>query len=269
MILEIMNPGLFHPTGPSPSLFAVLGMALFFSGTAPANAEPTLVALLDESRIPDQSFTATVEIRQTARQNAAVKVSVYRSFNLCDEEAGTGISTLLLCLQPRNDAGKRVLVLKDACWFHDPRAKRPTRLAAGQLWSQPTATDSPNWRLSRDFSASSAGQENLACGDGRTRTCTVLDFTPHAPSSPAPARMRFWVDEEGRYWKVEHFTRSGKLFRTIEVLRYENLLGSMRVASQRITSGPEVAEVTLSEVRASRLPPEWFDPDRFSGVELP
>lgn len=245
----------------------MVGVAVLIAGAVRAIAAPSLVDRLDDTRIPKGSFTATIEIRQTPGIGRGTKVSVYRSFTRRESQADEAVSTLLLCVQPGIDAGKRVLLLKDSCWFHDPRAKRPTRIAAGQLWSQPTATDSPNWRLSRDFAATVSGRESLICGDGRRRECTVLDFSPLAPSSPAPSRMRYWVDEEGLYWKVQHFTRSGRLFRTIEVLRYEQLLGAKRVASQRITSGPEVAVVTLTQVRAERLPPEWFAANAFGDVQ--
>lgn len=218
-------------------------------------------SLLDERRIPKAPFSATVEIRHSAKSAAPPVVSVFRSRSHIAQD-GT-IATLLLCTQPAKDVGKRVLLRGDGCWFFDPRAKRPTRISAGQVWSQPTATDSPNWRLARDFTFAPAGRESISCADGRTRACAVMDFTPKDKSLPAPARMRYWADDEGRFWRVQHFTSSGKAAKTIDILRYAKVLGAEHVTGLRITSGPDTAEVTISDFAADSTPAEGFEPHRF------
>lgn len=250
-----ISPGWFAGLFSARPLASILAA---MAGIAWADPSPSL---LDDRRIPKKSFSTTVEIRHSAKSAEPPVVSVFRSRSRIAED-GT-ISTLLLCTQPAKDAGKRVLLRGDGCWFFDPRAKRPTRISAGQVWSQPTATDSLNWRLARDFTFAPAGRESIPCADGRTRACAVMDFTPKEKSLPAPARMRYWADDEGRFWRVQHFTSSGKAAKTIEILRYSNVLGAEHVTALRITSGPETAEVRISDFAADSTPAGEFEPHRF------
>ena len=220
-----------------------------------------LVACLDQIRIPPQSVAATLEIRQPSKP--AEPAQTFKTFTqVAGGDSHRTTAALMLCTAPPKDAGKRLLFRDDACWFYDPKAKHPTKVPPAQMWSQPMSSDSPSWRLKEDFTATQAGRENILCGDGTKRNCTVIEFVPSAKGFPAPAKMRYWVDDSGRYWRVEHFTASGRLFKTIDHIRYARVLGADRVAAMRICSGAETAEVTITDMVARKSPPDWFDPEK-------
>ena len=220
-----------------------------------------LVSRLDQIRIPFQAVAATLEIRQPSKPSEPPQV--FKTFTqVAGGDSRRATAALLVCSAPPKDAGKRLLFREEDCWFYDPKAKHPTRISAGQMWSQPMSSDSPNWRLAEDFSATSAGREEILCGDGATRKCAVLDFVPANKGVSAPAKMRYWIDDAGRYWRVEHFTASGRLFKTIDNIRYARMVGSERVAGMRIRTGSETVEVTVSEMAARTSPKDWFEPDK-------
>ena len=241
-----------------------LGILSFFACVPPLAAGTDLerlIARLDQIRIPAQAVTATLEIRQPSKPSEPPQV--FKTFTqVGGSDSRRVTAALMVCTAPQKDAGKRFLFREEDCWFYDPKAKRPARIPPGQMWSQPMSSDSPNWRLAEDFSAAPTGREEIVCGDGVKRKCTVIDFVPTAVGFPAPAKMRYWVDDSGRYWRVEHFTASGRLFKTIDNIRYARMQGSDRVTGMRIRSGSETADVTISDVVARPSPQDWFEPDK-------
>jgi len=221
-----------------------------------------LIARLDQIRIPGKDAVSALEIRHEPKPSQPPEISAFKLYTRISEEGGKRqVSTLMICVGPPKDSGKRILFQDEACWFFDPRAKRPVKISPAQMWSQPMAFDSPNWRLAEDFSATPAGREAIPCGDGVTRNCAVIDFEPVSRALSAPARMRYWVDDAGRYWRVEHFTASGRLFKTIDNVRYERVMGAERAVAMRVRSGPETAEATFSGIEARTSPRGWFEPD--------
>jgi len=246
--------------------FAVPLMALLFLfGISPLFADTDwrgLVARLDQIRIPGRDTISTMEIRHAPKTSQPPEISTFKIYTRIAEGHGRRkISALMICTSPPKDSGKRILFEDEACWFFDPHAKRPVRISAAQMWSQPMAFDSPNWQLAKDFLATPSGREVILCGDGETRQCTVIDFVPATKSASAPARMRYWVDDNGRYWRIEHFTASGRLFKTIDNIRYETVQGAKRAVGMRIRAGSETAEASFSNTQARTSPREWFEPE--------
>ncbi len=226
-----------------------------------------LVARLDRIRIPSQPCAAMIEISRPDRPGEPAQV--FKSFTRVSGNASARqTSALLLCTEPPKDAGKRLLFTADSCWFHDPRARNPVRISPGQLWSQPSSADSPNWRLASDFTAAVAGHEEITCGDGAKRTCTVVDFVPRSASLAAPALMRFWIDDKGRYWRAEHYTAGRKLIKTIDNVAYAGAPGMQHVAGMRIRAGSETAEVKVTGVTGKASPDEWFDPRSLPTIQF-
>lgn len=238
-----------------PALVACLLAAAPSAGAALEN----LVTRLDRARIPADSCAATIEI--TRPDHPGEPPQVFRSFTRVDGSgAGQRTSALLVCTAPPKDAGKALLFTPEACWFYDPKAKNPARISPGQLWSQPVSADSPNWHLATDFDAAPAGREEIVCGDGVNRVCAVIDFTPRSASLAAPALMRYWVGDDGRYWRAEHYTASRRLAKTIEGITYAGAPGAPRVAGMTIRSGPESAVVRVTRMAAGESSAAWFNP---------
>ena len=240
------------------------GILCFFACVPPLAAGTDLerlIARLDQIRIPAQAVTATLEIRQPSKPEEPPQV--FKTFTqVAGSDSRRVTAALMVCIAPQKDAGKRLLFREEDCWFYDPKAKRPARISPGQMWSQPMSSDSPNWRLAEDFSAVPAGREEVLCGDGSKRNCTMIDFVPATKGFPSPARMRYWVDDLGRYWRAEHFTASGRLFKTIDNVRYARMSGAERVAGLRIRTGAEIADVTVSDMVVRTSPIDWFDPEK-------
>ena len=244
---------------------AVLLIAAIPAGRAADAALEDLVSRLDRVRIPARSCAATIEISRPDRPGEPTQV--FRSFTRVDGSgAGRRTSALLVCAAPAKDAGKVLLFTPDACWFYDPKAKNPARLSPGQLWSQPASADSPNWHLATDFSAAPAGREEIVCGDGARRACAVIDFAPRLASLAAPALMRYWVGDDGRYWRAEHYTAGRRLAKTIEGVTYGGGAGATHVAGMTIRSGPEAAGVRVIRMVAKESPAAWFEPAALSSI---
>ena len=263
-----MNTG--HPPRHSIGRVAAL-MLLVFLFCHPSLLADTdlrgLIVRLDKIRIPGRDVASKLEIRHSPKPAQPPETSAFQLYTRVSGEPGwQKVATLMICAAPPKDAGKRILFLDEACWFFDPHAKRPAKISPAQMWSQPMAFDSPNWRLAEDFSATPAGREEILCGDGVTRNCAVIDFVPASKAMPAPARMRYWVDDIGKYWRIEHFTASGRLSKTIDDIRYERVMGSERAVGMRVRSGPETAEATFSGIEARTSPRGWFEPDGLAQI---
>ncbi len=254
---------------PNAQLLAVLPGLLCTCLLARA-ADPALedlVARLDRIRIPSQPCAAVIEISRPDRPGEPVQV--FKSFTRVSGNASARqTSALLVCTEPPKDAGKRLLFTADSCWFHDPKAKNPVRISPGQLWSQPASADSPNWHLASDFTATVAGREEITCGDSAKRACTVVDFVPRSASLAAPALMRCWIDDKGRYWRAEHYTAGKKLIKMIDNVTYAGAAGTPHVATMRIRAGSETAEVRVTGMTGRESPDEWFDPRSLPRIQL-
>lgn len=88
----------------------------------------------------------------------------------------------------------------------------------------------------------------------------MTDFVPRSGAVAAPALMRYWIGDDGRYWRVEHYSSGRRLLKAIDNVRYVRAAGAERVAGMRIRSGAESAEVAVSKLSAKNSPEEWFDP---------
>ncbi|MEI8312871.1 MAG: hypothetical protein WCH98_19150, partial [Verrucomicrobiota bacterium] len=62
------------------------------------------------------------------------------------------------------------------------------------------------------------------------------------------------------------FTASGRLFKTIDNVRYGRVMGADRAVAMRIRSGPETAEATFSGTEARSSPRVWFEPDGLAQI---
>ncbi|MBX7208507.1 MAG: outer membrane lipoprotein-sorting protein [Verrucomicrobiaceae bacterium] len=228
------------------------------------NPRMDLVRKLDALRLPGGSFTASVTIRRTAGKGGQAEVSRYTQQSRRREEANGRVvfDTLVRCIEPPKDAGKALLFVGDACWFHAPHARNASRLSSGQIAAQALVADLMNWRFAEDFDHTLAGVERIEVGGG-THACTVLDFTPKPGVKNRSALVRCWLDDEGRPWKAEHYTASKRLFRTVLFVKYAGFVDAVRPVGLVVMSTGIAEEVMLSDAREARPPEELFDPKRW------
>ncbi len=252
-----------------PLLLAAL-LAITSTFAQELNTHLPLVRKLDSMRLPPEDFTARVIIRKTKAGSATAADSSFRQFSHRRTEAGGRVvlDTLIVCDSPARDAGKMILFAGDACWFFDPHAKRATRMSSQQVATQALVADLMNWRFVDDFDHTKAGQESLRIA-GAAHACTVLDFTPKEGIKGRSPLVRCWIDAQGRPWKAEHYTASRKVFRSVEFLRYEAVLGAERATQLRVDNHGDTEEITLSEMKASASPAEYFDPEQLPRLALP
>lgn len=225
------------------------------------NPRMDLVRRLDALRLPGSSFTAAVTIRKTSGKSGEVELSHYSQQSRRRVESGGRVvfDTLVRCVDPQKDAGKTLLFVGDACWFHAPNARNAQRLSSGQVAAQALVADLMNWRFADDFDHKTAGAEKIEAGGG-THICTVLDFTPKPGVKGRSALVRCWLDDQGRPWKAEHYSASKRLFRTVLFVKYAAFVDAVRPVGLVVTSTGSTEEVTLGDAHAAELPAEFFDP---------
>lgn len=231
------------------------------------NTHLPLVRKLDAMRVPPEDFTARVTIEKTRPGSADSEMARFHQYSRRRVQAGgrVALDTLVVCDEPRRDAGKMILFVGDACWFFAPRAKHASRMSAQQVASQALVADLMNWRFVDDFDHTKVGQEPLVSA-GTTHFCTVLDFTPKTGVKGRSPLVRCWIDESGVPWKAEHYTASRKLFRSVLFTRYETVLGASRATRLRIDHQGTIEDIALHEMKAMRSPDEWFDPERLPSI---
>ncbi|MBK8038084.1 MAG: outer membrane lipoprotein-sorting protein [Verrucomicrobiaceae bacterium] len=234
------------------------------------NTQLPLVRKLDAMRLPSEDFTARVTIQKSKTGSSEIDDAQFRQYSRRRSEPGGRVilDTLVICDQPKKDAGKMILFVGDVCWFFDPRARRATRMSSQQVASQALVADLMNWRFADDFDHQKAGQEPVS-QEGLSHSCMVLDFTPKPGMKNRPALVRCWIDTAGRIWKAEHYTASRKIFRTVLFTHYETVLGAERATGLRIVHRGEVEEITLKEIKASQSPASYFDPQHLPSIAAP
>ncbi|MFO1484932.1 MAG: outer membrane lipoprotein-sorting protein [Verrucomicrobiaceae bacterium] len=233
------------------------------------NTHLPLVRKMDAMRLPPEDFTARVMVRKTKAGAAAGEDANFRQYSRrrAGADGRVALDTLIVCDEPKRDAGKMILFVGDACWFFDPRAKRATRMPAQQVASQAFVADLMNWRFVDDFDHTKAGQEPVVSA-GESHACSVLDFTPKAGMKNRPPLVRCWIDSQGHPWKTEYYTASRKVFRSVLFEKYETVLGAERTTRLRVESRGEVEEITLSAIKTGSSPDDFFSPDQLPRLQI-
>jgi len=230
-----------------------------------------VVTALDEMRLPGRSFAVRVNIAAEVRLGKAAEAWAFDLFaRRTAESAGATFDVVLHSLEPAADRGKRILFTRQGCWLHDPKAKRPVKVPAQQLWSQGSVTDMLTWSLARDFVATDGGLETLTLEGGTTPvTCHRYDFIPRPGAAFASGPMRYWLDAKGAPLQAVHLTAIGKPWRTVRFVEFQEVLGTRRPVTFGTWSRSQVCRITLSAHRAVKLPPAATDPETFGTATLP
>ena len=250
-------------------------VCLLLAGMVPVPARAVdlaeAAAKLDALRLPDRSFAARFETSAQARTGGK---QVVTSFDLyarrTSQEAGATFEVVLQARLPAADAGKRVLFTREGCWMQDPKAKRPVKVPAQQLWSQGSVSDSLTWSLSRDFVAADGGPDTLELEGGAGRiACHRVDFTPRPGAAFAASPVSYWLDSGGNPLQAVHTIAAGRPWRTVQFTVFQNMLGARRPVTMRSFSRNERLVVHLDDCRPFEVPVAWTSPDSFGTAALP
>lgn len=250
-------------------------MCFVFAGMLPVPALALdlaeAAAKLDALRLPDRSFAARFETSAQARTGTKHEDS---SFDLyarrTSQEACATFEVVLQARLPAADAGKRILFTRQGCWMQDPKAKRPVKVPAQQLWSQGSVSDSLTWSLARDFVASDGGPDTLELEGGAGRVaCHRVDFTPRPGAAFAASPVSYWLDPGGNPLQAVHTIGGGRPWRTVQFIVFQNMLGVRRPVTMRSFSRNERLVVHLDDCRAFEVPAAWTSPDSFGSAALP
>ena len=232
---------------------------------------PAVAAALDAMRLPGRSFCARMVVTAEPRRG---KAEERWAFDLYARPVAEGrdatFDVVLHALEPEADRGKRILFTRQACWLRDPKAKRPVKIAAQQLWSQGSVSDLLTWSLARDFTVADGGAETIVPEGGEAQVaCRRYDFTPRPDAAFASGPMRYWLDAKGLPVQLVHLTASGKPWRTVRYVRFQEVLGARRPVAFDTRARAQVFHITLDSYRAVTIPPACVGPDSFGDAPVP
>ena len=252
-----------------PTSFALLALALV-AGAAPESPAEA-AARLDALRLPAASFSARLDVATQDRAGGKKESWTFDLFaRKTSSQRDATFDVLLRCAEPAADLGKRLLFTREGCWMQDPKAKRPVKVPAQQMWAQGSVADSLTWSLARDFEAADAGPDTLDLENQQARVAShCYEFTPRPSAAFAAGRMKWWLDDRGLALQSEHAIGGNRLVRTVQFTGYAEVLGGRHPVAMRTFARNEKCEITLSGHRALDVPAAWTDPAGFGTAGLP
>jgi outer membrane lipoprotein-sorting protein len=126
---------------------------------------------------------------------------------------------LILMLEPPDDKGKGYFKSGDSLWFYDPADRRFTFTSAKEQFRNSNARNSDFSRssFSKDYRISIASLEKLG-----KFNCTVFDLIATNNSVTFP-RTKIWVTDDDLVRKMEDYSLSGQLMRTVATPTYQKI----------------------------------------------
>lgn len=126
---------------------------------------------------------------------------------------------LILMLEPTDDKGKGYFKSGDSLWFYDPADRRFIFTSAKEQFRNSNARNSDFSRSSfaKDYRIISTSREQLGKFD-----CTVIDLSATNNDATFP-RTRLWVTGDDLIRKMEDYSLSGQLMRTVATPTYQKV----------------------------------------------
>jgi outer membrane lipoprotein-sorting protein len=126
---------------------------------------------------------------------------------------------LILMLEPSDDKGKGYFKQGDSLWFYDPADRRFTFTSAKEQFRNSNARNSDFSRssFSKDYRISTTSREKLGKFD-----CTVFDLVATNNDVAFP-RTKIWVTDDDLVRKMEDYSLSGQLMRTVATPTYQKV----------------------------------------------
>jgi outer membrane lipoprotein-sorting protein len=241
-----------------------LGLALLvFAGARAETSAQDIVAGMDKVRNPGQAFRVTNSITEYVggqARNHAVLVVFAR-----EDKKTREFSNLVRYVEPARDQGKMVLMNGSNMWFYDPSSKASVRISAQQrLMGQASNGDVMTANLSRDYTATLVGEEQILDADHQNRPTWHLDMKA-ASDQAVYSRVEFWVEKgTSRPVKGKFYSDSGRLLKVAYYHKFQDALGGSRPTETIIIDSVDknlVIIMSNTDWRAQEVPESWFQRD--------
>ena len=154
--------------------------------------------------------------------------------------------------------------------MQDPKAKRPVKVPAQQMWAQGSVADSLTWSMAKDFDGTDAGTATLELEEQKGQVdCRCYEFVPKPSAAFAAGRMKWWLDARGNALQSEHMIGGNHLVRTVQFTGFADVLGGRHPVAMRTFARNEKCVITLSRHQALDVPAAWTGPATFGAADLP
>ena len=226
------------------AIVTLLLLAPLSFGEDKTSAEKML-AQLDRIRLPARSFVADLSLTDF-RQGKKEREGTFRLYS---RRTANGFDSLAVCLTPAGDRNKLLLSKGERLWFYDPRSARAVPVSPSQFRSHSFVLDLFGSPLSASYSAELEGEAATTDLARREITANRLKLTLHGRGKTGT--IRYWLDKENsRPLKVEMFSSSGKLLRTVYYSEFRGVLGEQR-PTRLVVVNP--VETSVNEVKFSNF----------------
>ncbi len=172
---------------------------------------------------------------------------------------------VIIVKEPELNRGQGYLKLEDTVWFYDPESHKFNSTSSRERFQNSIARNS-------DFTRSTLAEDyDVVSGEKTTLgvfTCWLLSLRASSTEVPYPL-AKLWISEDGLVRKMENYSLSGQLMRTIAVPGYQKLEGKY-VANKVLIidelTGTKVngkvvhekVQISVSKASLKRLPDSVF-----------
>ncbi len=172
---------------------------------------------------------------------------------------------VIIIKQPEINRGQGYLKLEDTVWFYDPESRKFNSTSSRERFQNSVARNSDFTRstLAEDYDVVAGEKTKLGIYD-----CWLLSLRANNTEVTYPL-MKLWISDDGLVRKMENYSLSGQLMRTIAVPSYQKLEG--RYVADKIliiddlsgrklngTIVHEKVQISVAKASLKRLPDSVF-----------
>ncbi len=226
------------------------GMVCIGASSLPPQAATEILKRADAYRNPYASFVVNVDVTSYKGQRSETW-----QFRVHGKD---GDKSLVEFVGPAEEAGKSLLMLRDAMWIYIPNTSRPIRISPLQrLMGDASNGDVARYSYGVDYTAQLAGEEKV---DGKD--ALVLDLQAR-DSDIAYARIKLWVERENDLpLEAEYYVDSGKLMKRVYFREVSNVDGKPMITGVEIRDAVRPGQHTFmrySKLEARQIPEKMFN----------
>jgi outer membrane lipoprotein-sorting protein len=204
----------------------------------------------DAYRNPYSSFVVNVDVTSYRGQRSETW-----QFRVYGKE---GDKSLVEFVAPAEEAGKYLLMLREAMWIYIPNTSRPIRISPLQrLMGDASNGDVARSSYSVDYEAEAGGEERV---DGRDTL--VLDLKAR-DADISYGRVKLWVAKENALpVQAEYYVESGKLMKRVYFREVTTVDGKPMITGVDIQDAVRPGQHTFmrySKLQAKQVPEKMFN----------